>query len=65
MCKCSANFAYDKATYGRTNRYKTRDVVKTSTLAAIKDEDDDVLLMLVTHVSDAVVDDSFVCFWSG
>ena len=29
MCKFSANFAFDKATYERTNGYKTRDVVKT------------------------------------
>ena len=26
MCKFSANFAFDTATYEQTNRYKTRDV---------------------------------------
>ena len=29
MCIFSANFAFDTATYQRTNRYKTRDVVNT------------------------------------
>ena len=28
MCKFSANVAFDKATYERTNGYKTRGVVK-------------------------------------
>ena len=29
MCTCSANVAFYTATYERTNRYKTRDVVNT------------------------------------
>ena len=29
MCKFSANFAFDTATYERTNKYKTQDVVNT------------------------------------
>ena len=29
MCTFSANVAFDTATYERTNRYKTRDVVNT------------------------------------
>ena len=38
MCTFSANVAFDTATYGRTNRDKTRDVVKTYVNVTFEDQ---------------------------
>ena len=35
MCKFSANFAFNKATYEPTNRYKTQNVMKNLALKVI------------------------------
>ena len=37
MCTFSAHFAFDTATYERTNRYKTRDVVNTNLIVTLED----------------------------
>ena len=37
MCTFSANFAFDTATYERTNRHKLRDVVKTDLNVTFED----------------------------